>query len=174
MPTHALLSAYESGHPRDTHEDRSAQQNLRQTVRNSGKTNKSALKNVLMHQLSWGALYVEALLSIQNSFRKSVKIAFPKDGKVICVFGDASGELWASTVTRTSKRQLKPKMQGQKCEPMAFPGETFVDKQGNRMTYQKEGHAILQTFEQMECFLQGSQPVHLFTDHRSRLYVLAP
>lgn len=82
---------------------------LKKAYRNTGKNEKSTLKNVLLSQLSWGAVHVEVLVSIQNILRQIVKRAFPEDEKVICVFTDVSKEFWVSGGRQTDRNQLHKK-----------------------------------------------------------------
>lgn len=54
---------------------------LEKAFKITGERKKSALKKVLRHQLSWGAVQFKALVSIKDGLRQSVKFAFPKNDR---------------------------------------------------------------------------------------------
>lgn len=147
---------------------------LEKAYKATRRSKKSALRKVLLSTLSWGTEHRAALISIQNSLKQAVKLAFPKDNHAICVYADASEDFWASIVTQTSEEQLSINVKEQKHEPMALLGRRFAGVQRNWTTYEKEAYAIVQTFDRMDYLFWGPQPVHVFTDHRNLLYVFAP
>lgn len=147
---------------------------LEAAYKQAGRRKKSALKNIMLRQLSWGTEHKMALTNIQDSLRNAVKLAFPKDGHVLCVYTDASEEFWAAVITQTKEQQLNKKVGEQQHEPMAFLGGRFTGAQKNWTTYEKEAYAIVQTFDRLDYLFWGTTRTHIFTDHKNLLYVFAP
>lgn len=123
---------------------------LEKAYKQTEKRGKSALKNIALRKLSWGNRHVAAFASIQDSLQNAVKLAFPKEAHVICVFTDASEEFWAGIITRISKDQLKRSIDLHEHKPMAFLGGRFAGAQKHWTTYDKEAYAIEQTFDRMD------------------------
>lgn len=52
---------------------------------------------------------------------------------------------------------------------MAFSGRRFTAVKRNCATYDEKSYAILQTFEKMDYWFWGTQPLHMFTDQKTLL-----
>lgn len=52
---------------------------------------KRAINSIKLSTLSWGNIHEMALVSIQETLQSSIKLAYPKPGKTICIYTDASG-----------------------------------------------------------------------------------
>lgn len=124
--------------------------------------------------MSWNTIHNKGLVSIQNSLRQSLKLAFPGSNNAICFFTDASKEFWTGIVTQTKKDRLKQKVRKQKHELVAFLGGKSAGAIRNCTTYDKEAYGIVQTLEWMNYITLGAQRVHVFTDHLNLLYFFAP
>lgn len=140
----------------------------------TGKRKKSALKSISLSKVSWGPIHEAAFHELQDALKSSVKLTFPKAGKVTCVFTDASDAFWAGIVTQISPEELgkDPIQQGHL--PLAFLGGQFAGAQRNWTTYEKEAFAIVKVFDKLDYVLLGVENVHIFTDHRNLLFVFAP
>lgn len=57
---------------------------------------------------------------------------------------------------------------------MTFLGGEFKGAQRHWTTYEKGAYAIVRTFDRMYYLLRGTQPLHVFADHKYLLSVLAP
>lgn len=147
---------------------------LEKAYAKAGKRKKSALKNIALHTLSWGTDHITALASPQDSLRTAVKLGFPKQDQVVCMYTDASETLWASVATQTKEDHLSKPLEQQRHEPLAFLGGKFTGAQKNWTTYEKEAYAIVQTFDRLDYLLWGAKQTHVFTDHKNLLYVFAP
>lgn len=164
----------EHDHTRHAPRDPTTKWHSGRSVPLNREAEEKALKNIRMRNLSWGITHNEALLSIQDRLRYSVKLDFRKPSHPICLFTDASEDFWARIVTQTEERQLEQKMNKQQQKPMAFLGGRFAGAQKNWTAYEKEAYTIVQTFEWMNGLLWEARPVHVFTDHWSLLYVFSP
>lgn len=112
--------------------------------------------------------------SIEDSLRSAVKLLFQKTDHAICVFTNASDQLWAGIVPQTKMDQLTKPVTTQPHEPIAFIAGKLTGSQQNWTIYEKELYAVAQTFDRMDNVFWGWLPVHVFTDHRNLLYVFAP
>lgn len=140
----------------------------------TGKRKKSALKNVPLSRVSWGAVHEVAFQDLQNALKEAVKLAFPKEGKAVCVFTDASDKFWAGIVSQVDPKELRKETSEQRHEPLAFLGGQFTGSQQNWTTYEKEAFSIVKVFDKLDFVLWGNNDVHVFTDHRNLLFVFAP
>lgn len=77
-------------------------------------------------------------------------------------------------VTQTYPDNLKNPFASQTQAPLAFLGGTFKGFQTNLSTYKQEGFAILKTFDKLDYLFLDKHPVHVLTDHRNLLFVVAP
>lgn len=127
-----------------------------------------------LSKVSWGAVHENAFKDLQEALKNAVKLAFPKEGKAICVFTDASDKFWAGIVSQVDPEQLSMDTSKQKHEPLAFIGGQFSGPQNNWTTYEKEAFAIVKVFDKLDFVLWGRNQVHVFTDHRNLLFVFAP
>lgn len=111
------------------------------------KRQRSSLKNVPMHKLSWDAIHDKAFSALQDSMKQSVKLAFPGKDHATCVYTSTSDVFWEGIETQTKTEPLQQKVGEQEHEPLAFLGEKFTGTQKNWTTYEKEAYAIIQTFQ---------------------------
>lgn len=64
----------------------------------TGKSSESALRNITLHNLSWGTKHHASLAAIQDSWQHLVKMTFPKIDHAICVFTNALNTFWGAAV----------------------------------------------------------------------------
>lgn len=134
---------------------------LERAYEQAGKRKKGALRSIQLHKLPWGTGHRNAIASIQDSLRSTVKIAFPKPGKLVFVYTDASKQLWAVIVSQTEEAQLGKPLQQQQHEPLAFLGGKLNEAQKNWTTYEKEAYAVVQTFDRLD-YLFGGRIRHTY------------
>ena len=127
-----------------------------------------------MSTLSWGTTHLNAFRDLQDTLRNAVKLSYPNPGTEICIYTDASERFWSAVVTQCTPESLEPPLDEQRHEPLAFLGAEFKGAQCGWSTFKKEGFAILETFDKLDYILMGSQPTHIYTDHRNLLFVFAP
>lgn len=63
---------------------------LEEAYRVTGRRTKRSIRGLSLRKLSWGAVHESAFRELQNSIRNAVQLMYPKTGKVICVYTDAS------------------------------------------------------------------------------------
>lgn len=71
---------------------------LEEAYHNAGKRKKTPLKPVALHNPSWRTMHEAALRGLKE-MGHAVKLSFPKDDHVLCLFTDASDPSWAGVVT---------------------------------------------------------------------------
>lgn len=113
-----------------------------------------------------------SLTNIQGILRNAVKLAFPKDEHVLCVYTATSMEFWAVVITHTKKYQLRKKVGEQKHEPMAFLGGRFTGAQKIWTTYEMEAYPIVQTFDRLDNLFWGTTRNHIFTNQKKTFVCL--
>ena len=116
----------------------------------------------------------KAFTSLQESLRDAVKLFYPNPDKALCVFTDASDVHWSGIVTQVDPDQLSSPLEEQRHEPLAFSSSALNKCQRNWTTFEKEGYAIFQTFSKVDYLFLNGQETHVFTDHRSLMFVYAP
>lgn len=108
--------------------------------------------------------------SIQDSLQNTVKLAFQESSYATCAFTDALEQFWGGIVTQTDEDQLEKTMSMQHHETMSFNGGTLTGAQRIWTTYKKKAYAMVPALNRMDYLPWGTQPVHVFTDHRNVLY----
>lgn len=147
---------------------------LEEAYTRSGRRTKRSIRGIQLRTLSWGAEHQRAFTDLQNSLRDAVKLAYPKPGRVLCVYTDASDRFWSGIVTQTDVESLKLPIEEHQHEPVALLGAEFKGAEGYWSTFEKEGFAIFQTFEKLDYLFLDESPVHVHTDHRNLLFIFAP
>ena len=146
---------------------------LEEAFETSGKRTKRSIKNALS-TLSWGTTHLNAFCDLQDTLHNAVKLSYPKPGMKICIYTDASEIFWSAVVTQCTPESLELPLEERRHEPLAFLGAEFKGAQCGWITFEKEGFAILDTFDKLGYILMGSQPTHIYTNHRNLLFVFAP
>ena len=147
---------------------------LNEAHKQSGRKTKRSIKGMQLRQLGWNKEHITSFYKLQEALKESVKLSYPKAGKIICVYTDASDRFWYGVVSQTDENELKKPLHLQSHEPLAFTGGVFKKAEANWNTFEKEGFAIFQTFDCLDYLFLDEHPVHLFTDHRNLLYTFAP
>ena len=75
--------------------------------RKEGRPTRRANKRISLQNLSCGAIHENVFHSLQNSFRTAVKLFYPGNGKVICVYTDTSDKFWSGVVTKSDPELLQ-------------------------------------------------------------------
>lgn len=140
----------------------------------SGKRTKRSIKTIALSTLSWGTPHEKAFHDLQDMLHNAVKLSYPKEGMVICIYTDASERFWSGVVTQTQPADLDKSLEEQRHEPLAFLGSEFKNAELGWSTFEKEGFAIFQTFEKLDYLFLGGNPTHVHTDHRNLMFVFAP
>ena len=104
----------------------------------------------------------------------AVTLYHPRPGCHVLTFPDASECHWGSFVTRVPDAEMDQTLpvDDMTHEPLAFPCGTFKGSQMRWATINKEGFAIVSTFQRLEHFLLNG--VHIFNDHRNLPDIIYP
>lgn len=128
--------------------------------------NKSALKSIAIHKISWGTEHTTAFTSIRGSLSNAEKIAFPDTDHKVGLNTDASESWGQAVILPTKDFDLGNAMERQQHEPLAFLGEKFPCAQRKCTTCRKEAYAIAQTFHKMDYVVWGAKSLHVLADYK--------
>lgn len=140
----------------------------------SGRRTKRNIRHIALCDISRGTTYVEALNAIQYMLRNAVRLSFHKPDHIVCVYTDASNNLWPVVVTQSPPTELFEPRCDQRHESLAFLGSSFKDAELGWATFEKEAFAIYKVFEKLDYIFYASTTTRVFTDHRGLLFVFAP
>ena len=126
---------------------------LEEAYKLSGKRTKKSVKRILLSALSWTEQHIQLFHQFQDELQTSVRIAHRDKSKKICVYTDASDEMWAAVVTQCHKEDLDKDISNKKHQPLAFLGGRFKGPQKNWTTFEKEAFAIFDVFKNLEYLL---------------------
>jgi RNase H-like domain found in reverse transcriptase len=110
---------------------------------------------------------------VKSSLANSVKLAFPRDERALCLFTDASETHWSAVVTQVPHEQLDLPLDQQQHEPLYFLSGAFTREAAGWAIVEKEAFPILTAFERVDYYLTLRE-VLIYTDHRNLAYILDP
>ena len=124
----------------------------------------------------WTAAHDAAFAAVNSAIVHATALSYPRPGKTMCVFTDASSTHWAAVVTQCDPDQLERPPLEQQHEPLAFHSGPWRAAELNYPTTEQEGLAFVNTVRRSEHLLQGPEPFHWFTDHANlvQLFNLDP
>jgi len=140
----------------------------------TGKTSNLKPASIQLHLVGWSDEHDQAFRDINLAVTNSVMLAYPTEGKSLCVFTDASSTHWAGLVTQTSPEEHTLHVLDQNHQPLAFVSGAFHGASTKWPTVEKEGYAILETCLRMEHVLRRPDGFKLFTDHNNLQYLFSP
>lgn len=135
---------------------------------------KVALKRYKLSDFGWGAAHDAALQNAKQALARIVPLAYPDDGKELCLFTDASVEGWAAVLTQVSKDELRKPPQEMAHEPLAFMGSQFKGAEKKWSIVEKEAFAIVTACMRLDYLVKRPQGFRIFTDHRNLKYIFDP
>lgn len=147
---------------------------LERAYKKSRSRTKRSIQRILVSDLGWDDSHTAAFRSLQDALLQSVKLSFPKPGRSIYMYTDASQRYWSGVITQCDPAELDKPFDCQVHEPLAFVGAAFSSTQSNWSTFEKEGFAIYSTFLKCDYMLLNIPNLLIFTDHRNLLFIFAP
>lgn len=115
-----------------------------------GKRKKRAIKGLSLAQVGWNPEHDLIFNEMKMAITNAIRLTYPNDGNVICIYTDASNRYWSGVVTQCEKKELDKPTHEQKHEPMAFLSSEFTRTEKNWSTFEKEGFAIFKTFSTLD------------------------
>lgn len=103
--------------------------------------------------------------------RNTIRLAHPKDDRVVCVFTDASLDHWGAAVTQVPPEYVDLPLDQQHHEPLAFLSGPFEGAASSWPVIEKEAFAIVETCKRLHYLLLRPNGFRIFTDHRNLRYI---
>ena len=135
---------------------------------------KVVAKRKLLVSEDWTPERVRSWEAVRRLLRDIVQLSYPKPGWRVLMFPDASDLFWGCCVTQVCDEVYARggPIAEMRHEPLGFVSGAFKGAQLNWPTVDKEGYAIVATFQRLEYLLW--QGVHIFCDHRNLAYIFNP
>ena len=135
---------------------------------------KKAASRVDLQRFGWSEIHTKAFNELKHAITNAVKLAYPSDQMVQCVFCDASHYASSGVVTQIPPEDVNKPIQQQRHQPLGFVGHRFNGSELNWATIDKEAFAIKDTLKKLSYLLHMPTPFHLYTDHRNLLHMYNP
>ena len=109
--------------------------------------------------------------AVQLRVGEAVPLNCPKPGFSVMMFPDASDKFWGSCITVVPTVELTGSVAiaDMSHEPLGFLSGPFRGSQGRWATVEKEGFAIVSTFNRLPYLLWGGMAIHC--NHRNLAYI---
>ena len=138
------------------------------------KIMKQAVSRVKLQNLGWGAPEVSAFESSKAALAKQVTLSHRDPLRRLCVYTDASDEVWSGIVTQVPYQDLDKPRKDQNHEPLAFLSSRFDSTQLGWATMEKEAFAVLATLGRMHWIVATPEGFDLYTDHNNLIFLFDP
>ena len=136
--------------------------------------NKSVARQVKLLRFGWNPGHALAFEELKTAIASTVKLAYPRDDMVQCVFTDANEECTSGMVTQIPVEDENKPVHLQRHEPLGFVGHRFNRCEMNWTVAEKEGFAIKDTLLKLDYLLQMKRPFKLFIDHKNLIQIFSP
>ena len=107
-----------------------------------------------------------AFEELKTAIAGCVKLAYPRDDMIQCVFTDANEACTSGIVTQIPIEDKNTPVLSQRHQPLGFVGHRFNRCELNWTVSEKEGFAIKDTLQKLDYLLQMKRPFKLFSDHK--------
>ena len=135
---------------------------------------KSVARKLLLDKFGWNAEHELAIRKLKSALVENVRMAFPNDEMIQCVFFDASYEFCSGMVTQIPVEDESKPISEQRHQPLGFVGHKFKGSELNWAIVNKEAFAIKDTLHKLSYLLHMKRPFKLFTDHRNLISMFNP
>jgi hypothetical protein len=143
-------------------------------MRDQPTRRKSVARQVKLLRFGWNPGHALAFEKLKTAIASCVKLAFPRDDMVQCVFTDANEACTAGMVTQIPIEDENKPVHLQRHEPLGFVGHRFNRCEMNWTVAEKEGFAIKDTMHKLDYLLQMKRPFKLFSDHKNLIQIFSP
>jgi len=143
-------------------------------IKDQPSRNKSVARQVRLLRFGWNPGHALAFEELKTTIARSVKLAYPRDDMVQCVFTDANEECTSGMVTQIPVEDENKPVHLQRHEPLGFVGHRFNRCEMNWTVAEKEGFAIKDTLLKLDYLLQMKRPFKLFSDHKNLIQIFSP
>jgi RNase H-like domain found in reverse transcriptase len=119
----------------------------------AGARTKKAAGKTILWDLGWNASHTESFQQCKSALAAAATLAHPRDEMRLCVFTDASQNVWSAVVTQVSPRDLDKPLADQQHEPLAFISGAFKGASSRWPIVEKEAFEIVETTDRLDYFL---------------------
>jgi hypothetical protein len=134
---------------------------------------KSVARQVQLLKFGWNPRHALAFEELKTADANCVKLAYPRDDMIQCVFTDANEDCASGMVTQIPEEDEKKPVRLQRHEPLGFVGHRFNRCEKNWSVTEKEGFAIKDTMQKLDYLLQMKRPFRLFCDHKNLIQIFS-
>ena len=130
---------------------------LEEHLRGIQRRTEGVASNRAIAEEAWKREQVAAWSNAQDLVANAVALSHPKGGYEVLMFPDASDDHWGSFLTQVPTAELEGGVEVEKMtiEPLGFLSGTFRGSQQRLATVDKEGFAIVSTFQRLKYLLWG-------------------
>jgi hypothetical protein len=135
---------------------------------------KSVARQVKLSRFGWNPGHALAFEKLKTAVANCVKLEYPRDDMVQCVFTDANESCSSGMVTQIPIEDQNKPVHLQRHEPLGFVGHRFNRCEMNWTVAEKEGFAIKDTMQKLDYLLQMKRSFKLFSDHKNLIQTFSP
>jgi hypothetical protein len=132
---------------------------------------RAKVRNVALTE--WTRQGQDAYQFLKSSLANSVKLAFPRDDRALCLFTDASDTRWSAVVTQVPNEQLDLPLYLRQHKPLSFLSGAFTRAAAGWAIVEKETFPIITEFERLDYYL-APREVLIYSNHRNLAYIFDP
>jgi hypothetical protein len=152
----------------------SLQQIFESAMKGQKKRTKSAAKAISLKKFGWGIEHELAVTKLKAALAENVKLSYPSNEMIQCVFCDASYQCCSGMVTQIPSEDVNKPIAEQRHQPLGFVGHRFNGSELNWAIVDKEAFAIKDTLQKLSYLLHMKRPFKLFTDHKNLISMFNP
>jgi hypothetical protein len=134
---------------------------------------KRTLRNFILKGATWSDEHQKCFDECKQRIAEQVKLAYPKEGYLTCMFPDASDAHWGCILTQIPEEDANKNFEDQRHEIMFISSGPFRGSQLRWSIIEKETWPILQALEKARHLLMFRK-FRIFTDHKNLVYILSP
>lgn len=135
-----------------------------------GKSTKSAINNLSLHDLGWENFHSIAFDGFQEALGNVVKSAHPDPLLSICIHKATVIAHPSPAVTQCEASELQKPVYKQSQQPLGFLSSPFSSAQEPWSTYEKEKFSVVEKFRHLNYMLVCTDDISIFTDERGILF----
>lgn len=114
-----------------------------------------------------------AVAIVKSQLAGATELAYPKPGRSMCLFTDASETHWTASLTQIPSDDSRTPIKEQRHEPLSFLSGVFKGSTSSWRALEKKGYAIWERMGRMDYLIAG-RTIYVFSDHANLVYLLDP
>jgi hypothetical protein len=147
---------------------------FKQCMKDQPSRKKTNARQQRLMKFGWEPKHALAYQELKAVIAGNVKLAYPKEEMIQCMFNDASEKCSSIVVTQIPPEDAHKPVQLQRHEPLGFVGHRFNEIELTWSVAEKEGFAIKDTMQKLDYLLQMKRPFKLFCDHKNLIQIFSP